>query len=108
MGGGGGVGKVEVINSKGCSRLLVGFSSSIPSFRGLPSFEPMFPATSSVGSEPVLVRSSGPFAGLVLCVTGLSKGMCFTAPSILFSIDLDVLKMLILSCKLGKSKGENF
>ncbi|XP_057985797.1 uncharacterized protein LOC110662256 isoform X2 [Hevea brasiliensis] len=73
MGGGGGVGKVEVINSKGCSRLLVGFSSSIPSFRGLQSFEPMFPATSSVGSEPLLVRSSGPFAGLVLCVTGLSK-----------------------------------
>ncbi|KAF2304259.1 hypothetical protein GH714_028941 [Hevea brasiliensis] len=33
----------------------------------------MFPATSSVGSEPLLVRSSGPFAGLVLCVTGLSK-----------------------------------
>ncbi|KDP34009.1 hypothetical protein JCGZ_07580 [Jatropha curcas] len=66
-------GKVEVVNSKGCSRLFVGFSASIPSFRGLQSFEPMSPATSSVGSEPVVVRSSGPFAGLVICVTGLSK-----------------------------------
>lgn len=75
MGGGGGGGKVEVISSKGCSRLFVGFSSSIPSFRGLQSFEPMSPATSSAGSEPLLVRSSGPFSGLVICVTGLSKGM---------------------------------
>ncbi|KAG8635981.1 uncharacterized protein LOC110603663 isoform X2 [Manihot esculenta] len=73
MGGGGGGGKVEVISSKGCSRLFVGFSSSIPSFRGLQSFEPMSPATSSAGSEPLLVRSSGPFSGLVICVTGLSK-----------------------------------
>ncbi|KAF2285072.1 hypothetical protein GH714_037746 [Hevea brasiliensis] len=69
----GGSGKVEVITSKGCSRMFMGFSASIPSFRGLQSFEPMSPFTSSVGSEPVLVRSSGPFAGLVICVTGLSK-----------------------------------
>ncbi|XP_058001852.1 uncharacterized protein LOC110654728 isoform X2 [Hevea brasiliensis] len=69
----GGSGKVEVITSKGCSRMFMGFSASIPSFRGLQSFEPLSPFTSSVGSEPVLVRSSGPFAGLVICVTGLSK-----------------------------------
>ncbi|XP_065850565.1 uncharacterized protein [Euphorbia lathyris] len=69
----GGVGKVEVINSKGCSRLFLGLSSSIPSFRGLQSFDPMSPATSSIGSEQLTVRSTGPFAGLVICVTGLSK-----------------------------------
>lgn len=102
-------GKVEVINSKGCSRLFVGLSASIPSFRGLQSFEPMSTVTSSAGSESVLVRSNGPFAGLVICVTGLSKGMCqcFTAPSIFFSIDLDILKILILSiylsCKWGRT-----
>ncbi|KAI4316450.1 hypothetical protein L6164_024428 [Bauhinia variegata] len=60
-------GRVEVINSKGCSRL---FS---PSFRGLRPFEPMSPVSSSAGSEPVELQSSAPFAGLVICVTGLSK-----------------------------------
>ncbi|KAJ6382581.1 hypothetical protein OIU77_031094 [Salix suchowensis] len=71
--GGSGSGRVQVIDSKGCSRLFVGMSASLPSFRGLQSFEPMSPVTSSVGSEPVVVRSHGPFAGLVICVTGLSK-----------------------------------
>ncbi|KAL6344615.1 hypothetical protein AAG906_002521 [Vitis piasezkii] len=66
-GGGGGAGTVEVISSKGCSRLLVGISSSLPPMRGLKTFEPMSPASSSVG------RSNGPFSGLVICVTGLSK-----------------------------------
>ncbi|KAK9266066.1 hypothetical protein L1049_021471 [Liquidambar formosana] len=65
MGGGG---RVEVISSKGCSRLFVGFSS----FRGLQPLEPMTPSSASVASEPV-VSSSGPFSGLVICVTGLSK-----------------------------------
>ncbi|XP_042485890.1 uncharacterized protein LOC122066108 isoform X2 [Macadamia integrifolia] len=60
--------KVEVINSKGCSRLFVGISSS---FRWSQTFEPMSP-TSSVMSQ-IDVRASGPFAGLVICVTGLSK-----------------------------------
>ncbi|KAL5850703.1 hypothetical protein ACOSQ4_008716 [Xanthoceras sorbifolium] len=71
MGGGG---RVEVINSKGCSRLFIGLSaSSLPSFRGVQSFETMSPAsTSSVASESA-VRSNGPFSGLVICVTGLSK-----------------------------------
>ncbi|GLT25651.1 hypothetical protein SLA2020_007690 [Shorea laevis] len=69
----GGVGRVEVINSKGCSRLFGGFPSSVPSFRGLKSFDLMSPAaSSSVGSES-LVRSTGPFSGLSICVTGLSK-----------------------------------
>ncbi|KAA3490402.1 DNA topoisomerase 2-binding 1 [Gossypium australe] len=67
----GGVNKVEVINSKGCSKLFVGFSSSVPSFRSFQSFEPMSPASTSLVSEPV--RSTGPFSGLVICVTGLSK-----------------------------------
>ncbi|KAK1550671.1 hypothetical protein Q3G72_022869 [Acer saccharum] len=74
MGGGGG-GRVEVINSKGCSRLFIGFSApSLSSFRGAQSLETMSPAsTSSVASESVVVRSNGPFSGLVICVTGLSK-----------------------------------
>lgn len=79
----GGSSRVQVIDSKGCSKLFVGLSSSIPSFRGLQSFEPMSPATASVGSESV-VRSTGPFAGLIICVTGLSKGTYFIALDILF------------------------
>ncbi|KAH7574473.1 hypothetical protein JRO89_XS03G0300600 [Xanthoceras sorbifolium] len=48
-------------------------ASSLPSFRGVQSFETMSPAsTSSVASESA-VRSNGPFSGLVICVTGLSK-----------------------------------
>ncbi|RVX17556.1 hypothetical protein CK203_003673 [Vitis vinifera] len=66
-GGGGGAGTVEVISSKGCSRLLVGISSSLPPMRGLKTFEPMSPASSSVG------RSNGPFSGLVICVTEARK-----------------------------------
>ncbi|KAJ7958429.1 BRCT domain DNA repair protein [Quillaja saponaria] len=67
MGGGG---RVEVISSKGCSGLFVGYS---PSFRGLQPLKPMSPASSSVGSEQVAARSNAPFAGLIICVTGLSK-----------------------------------
>ncbi|XWS26497.1 hypothetical protein CRYUN_Cryun26dG0036900 [Craigia yunnanensis] len=69
----GGLNRVEVINSKGCSRLFVGFSSSVPSFRSFQSFEPMPSASTSLGSEPLTVQSTGPFSGLVICVTGLSK-----------------------------------
>ncbi|XP_039071574.1 uncharacterized protein LOC120218745 [Hibiscus syriacus] len=68
-----GLNKVEVINSKGCSRLFVGFSPSVPSFRSFQSSEPMSSAPISLGSEPLTVRSTGPFSGLVICVTGLSK-----------------------------------
>ncbi|KAJ8751109.1 hypothetical protein K2173_016290 [Erythroxylum novogranatense] len=68
----GGDGRVQVIDHKGCSRLFVGFTSSMPSFIGLQSFEPMSTVTPSVGSESA-VQSNGPFAGLVVCVTGLSK-----------------------------------
>ncbi|KAL3361294.1 hypothetical protein AABB24_014277 [Solanum stoloniferum] len=72
MGGGG---RVEVVSSKGCSKLLVDFSSS---FRGIPSYslEPfMSPASSSsVMSQSILTTPSNcPFSGLVICVTGLSK-----------------------------------
>ncbi|XP_040931257.1 uncharacterized protein [Gossypium hirsutum] len=71
----GGLKRVETINSKGCSRLFVGFSSSIPSFRTFRSFDLMSPSpTTSHGSElSTMVRSLGPFSGLVICVTGLSK-----------------------------------
>ncbi|MBA0852030.1 hypothetical protein Goshw_000259 [Gossypium schwendimanii] len=72
----GGLKRVETINSKGCSRLFVGFSSSIPSFRTFQSFDLMSPSpTTSHGSElSTMVRSLGPLSGLVICVTGLSKG----------------------------------
>ncbi|XP_057957752.1 uncharacterized protein LOC131150799 [Malania oleifera] len=70
MGGGGG--KVEVVSTKGCSKLFLGFSSSLASLRGLQPTEPMSPSSSTVVSRP-LVRASGPFSGLVICVTGLSK-----------------------------------
>ncbi|XP_039004980.1 uncharacterized protein LOC120132238 [Hibiscus syriacus] len=69
----GGLNKVEVIDSKGCSSLFVGFSSSVPSYTRFQPFEPMSPAPTSLGSEPLTVRSPGPFSGLVICVTGLSK-----------------------------------
>ncbi|KAL2544709.1 BRCT domain-containing DNA repair protein [Forsythia ovata] len=73
--GGIGRGRVEVIASKGCSRLFMDFSSS---FRGLQSFslEPMSPASiaSEVLESPVkIIKSNCPFSGLVICVTGLSK-----------------------------------
>ncbi|XP_044479540.1 uncharacterized protein LOC123206417 isoform X1 [Mangifera indica] len=73
--GGAGGGRVEVISSKGCSRLFVGLSSSVPSFRGVQSFEAVTStASSSVASESLLqLPSNAPFSGLVICVTGLSK-----------------------------------
>lgn len=74
MGSDRGGGFVEVISSKGCSKLMVGFSNSFPSFRGLQSSEPkMSPASPSVSCRPP-VQSNSPFSGLVICVTGLSKG----------------------------------
>lgn len=76
-GGGGGGGRVEVVNSKGCSRLVLGLSSPLPAFRAPQPFQPISPASSSFGSETVALRSKGPFAGLVICVTGLSKGIKF-------------------------------
>lgn len=79
----GGLRRVEIIESKGCSRLFVGLSSSVPSFRGLQSFEPMTPAPSSVESESV-VRFNGPFSDLVICVTGLSKGIDIYHTSVYF------------------------
>ncbi|KAF7140314.1 hypothetical protein RHSIM_Rhsim06G0092200 [Rhododendron simsii] len=69
--------RVEAVNSKGCTRLFgdISFSSS---FRSMRSFESMSsPAsTSSVLSETLVAveaKSTGPFSGLVICVTGLSK-----------------------------------
>ncbi|KAL6965686.1 hypothetical protein U1Q18_036741 [Sarracenia purpurea var. burkii] len=72
---GGEEGKVQVMRSKGCSRLFGDISSSLSSFRGLQSFEPISPAstsTSSVSERP-LHQSRAPFSGIVICVTGLSK-----------------------------------
>lgn len=76
MGGGG---RVEVISSKGCSRIFTEMSASVPSYRvnGLQSYglKAMSPASSdSSVSELVFAdRPQGPFSGLVICVTGLSK-----------------------------------
>ncbi|XP_047967229.1 uncharacterized protein LOC125211465 [Salvia hispanica] len=73
MGGGIGGGRVEVIAAKGCSRLFMDFSSS---FRGISTFslEPPSPAAAAVPETPVkTVKARGPFSGLVICVTGLSK-----------------------------------
>lgn len=67
-------GRPEVIDSRGCSRLFVGTSSSLPSFL---RFEPISPASSIVSQSPVVIPSTRPFAGLVICVTGLSKGILF-------------------------------
>ncbi|CAA2956482.1 Hypothetical predicted protein [Olea europaea subsp. europaea] len=69
-----GRGRVEVIASKGCSRLFRDFSSS---FRSLQSFslEPTSPTSSApeVLEYPVKsMKSNSPFSGLVICVTGLS------------------------------------
>ncbi|KAL2525446.1 BRCT domain-containing DNA repair protein [Abeliophyllum distichum] len=68
-------GRVDVINNKGCSRRFFEFSSS---FRGLQSYslEPTSPASSpsALPESPVkTVDSNGPFYGLLICVTGLSK-----------------------------------
>ncbi|XP_011657362.1 uncharacterized protein LOC101211759 [Cucumis sativus] len=68
-----GGGTVEVVSSKGCSRLLFGFSSPLSSLGGLQQLESMSLASPSSRSEPVKVRLAGPFTGLVICVTGLSK-----------------------------------
>ncbi|GER30608.1 BRCT domain-containing DNA repair protein [Striga asiatica] len=75
MGGGVGGGKVEVIAGKGCSRIFLDLSSS---FRGISSIslEPLSPASaaSTISESNVkIVKSNGPFSGLVICVTGLSK-----------------------------------
>ncbi|CAN1786724.1 hypothetical protein LINPERHAP1_LOCUS17346 [Linum perenne] len=62
----------QVIDTKGCSRLFLAFSSSnsssisMPSFRGLQS---SFDSSLPVGSQ----SATPPFAALTICVTGLSK-----------------------------------
>ncbi|KAI4379613.1 hypothetical protein MLD38_005889 [Melastoma candidum] len=65
--------KVEVISSKGCSKLLVGFTSAMPSIRGFQMDTAASPAVSSSGSQSGLGSNDAPFSGLVICVTGLSK-----------------------------------
>lgn len=67
-------GSVEVVSSKGCSRLFVGSSTFLPSASSLRFMSMMSPASSSL-SEPTVPLVNGPFAGLVICVTGLSKGI---------------------------------
>ncbi|KAL5995133.1 hypothetical protein ACLOJK_025191 [Asimina triloba] len=75
-------GRVEVIDSKGCSKLVVGVSSSLPSLRSFHSVEPPSPACSATSDQRVL--ATGPFSGLVICVTGLSKVLA-CGPDILSS-----------------------
>ncbi|XP_023522026.1 uncharacterized protein LOC111806132 isoform X2 [Cucurbita pepo subsp. pepo] len=68
-----GGGTVDVVSSKGCSRLLFGFSSPLSSLGGLQQLDSMSLASSSSRSESVKASLIGPFTGLVICVTGLSK-----------------------------------
>ncbi|KAG7030063.1 hypothetical protein SDJN02_08410, partial [Cucurbita argyrosperma subsp. argyrosperma] len=68
-----GGGTVDVVSSKGCSRLLFGFSSPLSSLGGLQQLDSMSLASSSSRSESVKASLTGPFTGLVICVTGLSK-----------------------------------
>ncbi|CAN6451451.1 unnamed protein product [Victoria cruziana] len=58
-------GFVDVVYSKGCARLLSSGSTNFSAMGGLRSgYPPASPASSGV---------TGPFSGLVICVTGLSK-----------------------------------
>ncbi|KAL5716201.1 hypothetical protein ACHQM5_017925 [Ranunculus cassubicifolius] len=56
---------IQVITSKGCSRLFSGFS--LQSMESFPT--PFSPCSSSYSAQ----SRSGPFNDLVICVTGLSK-----------------------------------
>ncbi|KAK4790399.1 hypothetical protein SAY86_017703 [Trapa natans] len=69
---GDGGGFAEVIISKGCSKLMAGFSNSFPSFRGIQSSKFKMSPAPSISSQS-LVQPHSPFSGLVICVTGLSK-----------------------------------
>ncbi|KAL9661901.1 hypothetical protein QQ045_026729 [Rhodiola kirilowii] len=62
-------GSVEVIENKGCSRLFIGVPRLRNSLQELVDPQ-MSPDTSSVEH---VVHIDGPFSGLVICVTGLSK-----------------------------------
>ncbi|KAJ1701445.1 hypothetical protein LUZ63_001224 [Rhynchospora breviuscula] len=61
---------VEVITSKGCSRLLIG---TRPAFCSVRSTEMMSTTSSAALLGPTDRLTDGPFHGLVICVTGLSK-----------------------------------
>ncbi|VYS59255.1 unnamed protein product [Arabidopsis thaliana] len=67
-----GVRRAEVIDTKRCSKLRVDFT---PSLRGSRISEPFSPATTTTTTSRFHppVRSDGPFSGLIICVTGLSK-----------------------------------
>ncbi|WOK96379.1 hypothetical protein Cni_G05086 [Canna indica] len=65
-------GSVEVVSSKGCSRLFVGSSTFLSNANSLRFMAMMSPASSSL-SESTVPLTPGPFTGLVICVTGLSK-----------------------------------
>ncbi|KAK3027518.1 hypothetical protein RJ639_040233 [Escallonia herrerae] len=72
----GGGGRVKVINTKGCSRLFGEITnSSLASFRALrPDPTPiMSPCSQQQLGELLPSTTAGPFSGLVICVTGLSK-----------------------------------
>ncbi|KAM7258378.1 hypothetical protein ACFE04_014119 [Oxalis oulophora] len=71
-----GGGRVQVIENKGCSRQVFGFiASSSPSFRFKSDFSinPIYNTTMSPNNSILLQPVDGPFKGLVVCVTGLSK-----------------------------------
>ncbi|XP_020693043.1 uncharacterized protein LOC110107195 isoform X3 [Dendrobium catenatum] len=65
-------GIVEVIGSKGCSRLFLSTVNSVTSITSMKSSE-FLSSSSSTISGSVGPAKIGPFSGLVICVTGLSK-----------------------------------
>ncbi|KAG7564365.1 BRCT domain [Arabidopsis suecica] len=67
-----GVRRAEVIVSKRCSKLRVEFTPSLRSSRISEPFSPATTNNTSSRFQPP-VRSDGPFSGLTICVTGLSK-----------------------------------
>ncbi|TXG61776.1 hypothetical protein EZV62_013139 [Acer yangbiense] len=57
----------------------------------------MSPAsTSSVASESVVVRSNGPFSGLVICVTGLSKGILGSIVVVTLMVEYELLIFVLI------------
>eukprot|EP01018_Ginkgo_biloba_P028042 Gb_28467 [translate_table: standard] len=61
----------QVVLSMGCSRLALALPTPSVFGGGHRSTVPMSPAASS--SDGHMQQSAGPFAGLIICVTGLSK-----------------------------------
>ena len=69
----------QIVYSMGCSKLGLSLPTTSIFGGGHKSTVPMSPATASADLH--MQKSPGPFAGLIICVTGLSKGMFFSFKS---------------------------